>query len=955
MEEDEDLLASLLEAATKQLENTDSVKPTTQPNVTHFSEGSSSKPQAQKEEKPILRDFDIFNFNSNLKLAESNITSEIHNGDTDSSDDEGNRNYEDQKYNECGKEIKKLLSTNENSISSSHYGTPKQRFSTWKSKCVATNQQIKQNTLFKSKPEEERKFEDVLIDPIFGMRIVNPKISSQMLKERMQGRLSIRFSDLSRLLFSGSLKEKDWVICGVVVNKSPPKTTQKGTQFSIWTLTDLKDDIKTVALFMFNSAHKELWSTAAGTVIGVLNPNIMDRRDGSKDEAALSVDTSQKIMVFGQSKDFGTCKSIKKNGEKCTSIINISICEYCIYHVKQEYQKCSKRSELQANFAGKGLVNLRNKVLGKNEVFYAGKSFMAIPARKSKKLEARDNNIMENLSSMNGRAPSSTKSRVNKGKKGAATHLDVNPAQRARDLELLKKLGGVNNLETKTFFSGLRSDKITLEESKATAREVIEKLKVKQYQSGNQQLRKNSLYDLKSDLFVNVEGKSKFLGKISEDVSLEDSRNSALSVISKLKAQRANDIQSDKQNKFDEMLPLEVFERASECNELNYYSDDQNEIDNPDFEGNLNILENVNKNKSLTKTINKGAVIAMNSTKDSNEPPSSQNSSNFKIDSLNIMIPTRDSKVSLSTIKNLSKTRNTSKVLNSIPKSIKTKDVTKPTLPTFTKTNFEQQTPINSSHMKSPLDKLTMGIPLLSGYGCSDLIDLNKPVTSKHIEKAKLNAIKYIQRTGPIKKVDPNCTKAKSSSKKRTFDNMLNGEAGSHLLGNPLAKKSKLEESEFISDRFKKMMAMTSRHTDLLERHDDEEKEKYFNKQEAKEKMEEKMINTHKVKCKAVKCLQCKYTSFSASDLCKTEGHTLKVFDSMKRFYKCGNCQKRITILELIPTRPCTNCGSSKWEKTGMMKEKLAVVQHNLSIRGGEQKFINSMAADANLDLLVPD
>lgn len=75
----------------------------------------------------------------------------------------------------------------------------------------------------------------------------------------------------------------------------------------------------------------------------------------------------------------------------------------------------------------------------------------------------------------------------------------------------------------------------------------------------------------------------------------------------------------------------------------------------------------------------------------------------------------------------------------------------------------------------------------------------------------------------------------------------------------------------------------------------------------------------------------------------------------MKRFYKCSNCQNRTVTLELLPTRPCNNCGSSKWERTGMMKEKIAVIQHNLSIRGGEQKFVNSVAADANLDLMVPD
>lgn len=250
----------------------------------HLPEEETQVDKADLHKKKVLQDADIFKCESNLPLStvQHKCDTVIHSGDTDSSDDEGNRNYEDQKYNTCGKEIKRLLQTSEtNSISSSHYGIPKVRVSSWQ---VPTSSTVKPKAISKeSSTKEVGNFQDVYLDPIFKMKIVNPKISSTVLSEKMQGRLAVYFSELARLIMSGNLKNKDWVICGVVANKSPPKTSQKGTQYSIWTITDLKDDIKTVALFMFNTAHSDLWKTLIGTVIGVLNPNIMERKDGSKD------------------------------------------------------------------------------------------------------------------------------------------------------------------------------------------------------------------------------------------------------------------------------------------------------------------------------------------------------------------------------------------------------------------------------------------------------------------------------------------------------------------------------------------------------------------------------------------------------------------------------------------------------------------------------------------------
>lgn len=488
----------------------------------------------------------------------------------------------------------------------------------------------------------------------------------------------------------------------------------------------------------------------------------------------MSVDNPQKVLIFGTSKDFGTCKSTKRNGEKCTSIINMSQCEYCIYHIKQEYQKCSKRSELQANFAGRGLTALRNKVLGKNEVFYAGKSYMAIPAKRSRKLEGRDN---DRLRSLSGLSTSPISSDINRGinknlsKKMNAARLDVSHAQKLRDMELLKKLGGGSS---------------------------------------------------------KLEIKGTFSGKHSVSVSLDDSKKLALDVIDKIKSKSS-------------------INNTSTIKDSSFFNDTSKEVD-------------------FTQT---------------------------------------------------------DAVKNKISQNHSTADITEPDKPHTFNSKFD----------------LYKKFPRISGRD----VYFNNRITLTQQDTAKLDAIETIKKCGGIEKADPNDTKGHGS--KRTLEDAPKPEN--------TPKKSKLANDEFTSDHFKKMMAVTSRHLNLLGYRDDEEKEKYFDRLEMKEKMEEKMMNTHMVKCRAVRCLTCKYTSFSASDLCKKERHNLRTFDAIKRFFDCDNCANVITTFLIFPVEACKKCGCRKWNKCGMKKMDTSIT-HSLSIRGGEQQFVNSIITNANINLLMP-
>lgn len=164
-----------------------------------------------------------------------------------------------------------------------------------------------------------------------------------------------------------------------MVQKTDPRTSQNGKKYAIWKLSDLKDCSKWVAyhnllvldvtkivflssrevsFFLFGQVFEAHWKMAIGSVIGLLNPNFMKDSGGKKsaDEVSFTIDNPQKLLHVGSSKDLGWCRATRKDGSRCPSFVNKSECEFCVYHVQNEFKKTSaKRAEIQSSFSGTGL------------------------------------------------------------------------------------------------------------------------------------------------------------------------------------------------------------------------------------------------------------------------------------------------------------------------------------------------------------------------------------------------------------------------------------------------------------------------------------------------------------------------------------------------------------------------------------------------------------------------
>ncbi|XP_071873210.1 minichromosome maintenance 10 homolog [Bombus fervidus] len=642
--------------------------------------------------------------------------SEVYDDTLDSSDDEDRRYFEEQKYSNYGRDIKTLLKK-EIIKKDENRTLPRKSSRTFDFSATKTNKNL--NTVTNNSIVTAK---DVYSDPFFGLRIVNPMISSAELKARMSDKVPVTVSKIKYHLNPEKM-EKDWVIAGVLINKSTPKTSQKGSTYAIWKISDLSDNMNTVCLFMFSNAYKTLWKTTIGTVIGILNPNVLESKDNS-DLATLSVDNPQRVMILGKSKDMGKCKSRKKNGEPCSSIINLSRCEFCLYHIKQEYKKCSRRAELQAfsNTQKFSIDMLKQKPQQKQKSFFNNMpEFNAVVAVKNKKLEEKD---AKRLALLSG-------------------------SQKIND-STINSLDNIRNRNVKTDIPG-------------------------------QQIKKD----------------------------------------------------------FEQMNKSRGWKAAV-----------------------------LSQTSSVHKASSSSTLIELNSCKNNN---------------------------------------------------------------------------IGNKNLSSLSSNPRLGIGCLGGT-----IDLSEPITKRQINIAKNNAVKWIKENGKIKPKDPNKVRLSKEEK------LEKGKKRPRESENDERQEAK--KSNVLSDKFKEMMQTKSAHTDLIEKSYEQEQDKYFNKLEMKERMEEKMLTTYKVPCKAVRCLTCKYTSFSASEMCKEQNHPLRVADAVKRFFKCGDCGNRTVSLDRIPSHSCIKCSSSNWTRAAMMDERRTNVSVTaLSIRGDEETFIGSTTKDANLNLLVPD
>ena len=156
--------------------------------------------------------------------------------------------------------------------------------------------------------------------------------------------------------------ENDYVVLGVICSKSTPhnsknaaKDQTKGKQdkdmdqngkFMVIRLTDLKWELD---LFLFDTGFSQFWKLPLGTLVAILNPDIMPPRNRDTGKFSLKLSSSDDtILELGTARDLDFCHAQRKDGRECGQWIDGRKTEFCEFHIQLQVDK-AKKGRMQVN------------------------------------------------------------------------------------------------------------------------------------------------------------------------------------------------------------------------------------------------------------------------------------------------------------------------------------------------------------------------------------------------------------------------------------------------------------------------------------------------------------------------------------------------------------------------------------------------------------------------------
>nr|CDS28458.1 protein mcm10 [Hymenolepis microstoma] len=237
--------------------------------------------------------------------------------------------------------------------------------------------------------------------------------------------------------------------------------------------------------------------------------------------------------------------------------------------------------------------------------------------------------------------------------------------------------------------------------------------------------------------------------------------------------------------------------------------------------------------------------------------------------------------------------------------------------------------------IRSPLDAARQRAVSLvkSRGGIEGVLQTDREKTRKRISEAVEKSIVKRARTCPLGQIS-----GSSSVSKENLDpvSQMTPEASHKAASLDDRIKRKREE-------LAKLLSQGSRHHDLVIANENNSTKLMLSRLEARDQIEEKLLNQHEQECQIVSCLDCQCQSMRVGKNCRKEGHKLEFSTGIRRFFACRNCKTRTVTLNRYPNFECKNCGGSLFEKAGAIAERKGpkLAGEKLVIRGIEEKFLS--------------
>lgn len=306
--------------------------------------------------------------------------------------------------------------------------------------------------------EEQGSFE-----PYSSIHLSKRILPNRVVARHISGKKIFNVKDLLREVkgpdFALPEVEEDIIVFAIVAKKSEPRAHKPAAgkngqkeedrgKYMVLTLVDLEYELD---LFLFNSGFTRYWKLTEGTVVAILNPNIMPPPPGRQDTGRFSLvinSDEDTILEIGSARDLGFCQSLKKDGEMCRSWVNQKRTQYCEFHSNEAIRK-QRGSRMEVNSSGFGT---RARFQGKNS------AEMFEPVKK--KSDNYDWETKTHWYAARGHTAADLldgKDRDPSDRKDKAEFLRRNMEAKEKEREMMKKLGEVGNAAGREYMQRARS------------------------------------------------------------------------------------------------------------------------------------------------------------------------------------------------------------------------------------------------------------------------------------------------------------------------------------------------------------------------------------------------------------------------------------------------------------------------------------------------------------------
>ncbi|KAK0853627.1 hypothetical protein LTS02_011884 [Friedmanniomyces endolithicus] len=166
--------------------------------------------------------------------------------------------------------------------------------------------------------------------------------------------------------------DTDYVLFALLASKSTPydqKATHRTTdeiqpqddahaprnKFMVLKLTDLTWEID---LFLFGTAFTQFWKLTPGTLLAILNPDILPPSQAQQHSGKFSLkvgSSEDSVMEIGVGRDLGWCSSVRKDGRECGEWVDKRKTDICGFHLDLFVERQRKgRMEVNGMWRGRG-------------------------------------------------------------------------------------------------------------------------------------------------------------------------------------------------------------------------------------------------------------------------------------------------------------------------------------------------------------------------------------------------------------------------------------------------------------------------------------------------------------------------------------------------------------------------------------------------------------------------